>query len=205
MFYKEGVILDVKLREKIENILGKLPDETITAEDMAKLPHLRLVVPGTGVRSLTGLEYATNLRWLNLCHNPISDITPVAGLTTLTELDLEGTPVSDISPLEGLTNLEKLSLSKNCISDISPLAGLTKLRTLLLSENRISDISPLASLTNLTWLSLSGNRISDISPLVANQGLDDKAKILLRDNPLSTVLKYRHIRMLRERGVYVKF
>lgn len=194
---------DVNLREQIKKILGKVPDEPITRRDMANLPESRLVVPGTGIRNLTGLEYATNLRWLDLCHNPILDITPVAGLTNLTEL--EGISVSDISPLEGLTNLTVLSLRKNCISDISPLAGLTKLRRLFLSENRISDISPLAGLTNLTRLVLSGNSISDISPLVANQGLDHEAKIFLRDNPLNAVSRDVHIPLLRRRGGIVQF
>ena len=204
----EVVILDKNLREHIKKILlGKTPDERITRGDMANLPESRLVVPGNGIKNLTGLEYATTLRWLDLSHNPISDITPVAGLTNLTELEIEGTSVSNISPLAGLTNLTVLSLSKNCISDISPLVGLTNLRRLFLSENRILDldISPLAELTNLTVLVLSGNSISDISPLVDNQGLDHKAKIFLRDNPLNAESKDVHIHRLRERGVYVEF
>jgi Leucine-rich repeat (LRR) protein len=165
--------------------------------DLLKIPKAELVkltdLPANkfGIKDLTGLEHATQLRRLYLRANSVSDITPLTQLTHLTNIDLWGnritdvTPLAqltqltdldlggprigndiiDISPLAGLTELRELRLSSNDIIDISPLAGLTELRELTLPFNRISDISPLSQLTELTLLTLDANQISDIAPL----------------------------------------
>ncbi len=125
-----------------------------------------------GISDLTGLEYATNLNWLDLSVNQVSDLSLLAGLANLSTLYLAGNAISDISPLTGLTKLESLDVASNQISDLSPLAGLTNLHRLELSRNEISDLSPLAGLTNLTYLDLRINQISDLSPLAGLTNLD---------------------------------
>ena len=67
------------------------------------------------------------------------DIKPLAGLTNLTYLNLYRNDISDLTPLGGLTNLERLQLFENQISDITPLAGLKNLTKLILWGNQISD------------------------------------------------------------------
>ena len=127
---------------------------------------------------------STNLTWLDLRGNSISDISAVAGLTKLTRLYLDQNLISDISVLAGLTKLTRLYLDQNLISDISSLAGLTNLTWLDLSWNSISDTSVLAGLINLTWLYLSGNSISDISSLA---GLINLTKLDLTANSISDI------------------
>ncbi|MEA1993176.1 MAG: leucine-rich repeat domain-containing protein, partial [Euryarchaeota archaeon] len=107
----------------------------------------------------------TNLEWLILYDNNISDISPLADLTNLEWLYLNDNKISDISPLTELTNLQDLRIKSNNVVDISPLANLTELLWLLLDDNYISDLSPLADLTNLDVLSLHYNAIQDITPL----------------------------------------
>ena len=115
------------------------------------------------------MEFATNLRELDLSRNPITDLRPLANLTALEILDLsDASPETlnlDIAPLAALVNLEALSLESSRVSDIRPLAALTKLRTLDLSNNQIEDFSPLAGLTNLWTLRIRGNWTGDLSPL----------------------------------------
>ena len=176
-------IPDPNLRAAIENQLGKAAEDTITAADMATLT--RLSATESNISDLTGLEHATNLRWLLLDSNTISDISAVADLTNLTSLALYNNSISDISPVEGLTNLTELTLGFNySISDISPVEGLTNLTKLGLGNNTISDISPVASLTNLTNLSIAGNSISDISPV---EGLTNLTKLGLENNTISDI------------------
>ena len=50
--------------------------------DMANLRRIDAV--GENINNLTGLEFATNLRDLDLHRNQISDITALSGLTNLT-------------------------------------------------------------------------------------------------------------------------
>ena len=70
----------------------------------------------------------TELKWLSLHVNQISNITPLAKLTKLEGLWIGGNKIRDVSPLAGLVNLETLHLDGNPIQDTSPLASLTKLR-----------------------------------------------------------------------------
>ena len=94
---------DPNLRAAIAEALGKSPTAPITAEEMERLG--RLDAGNRDIRDLTGLQFATNLRWLYLRHNQISDFSPIAGLINLRELWINNNPMSDISSVRGLTNL----------------------------------------------------------------------------------------------------
>ena len=115
--------------------------------------------------NLTGLEYATNIRFLLLDNNPIVNISPLVHLTKLEGVNLWGCDIVDLSPLRNLKNLGGLFLAHNNISDISPLAELTNLTSLHLHANQIVDFSPLANLINLRELWIDDNFGIDIGPL----------------------------------------
>jgi hypothetical protein len=106
------------------------------------------------------LKHMTNLTYLDLRYNQISDLNSLAGLTNLTELLLFGNQITDISPLTKLTNLTILLAEDNQISDITALAELSNLVDLDLRNNNISDIGALSKLTNLEYLSLGDNPLT---------------------------------------------
>jgi len=101
--------------------------------------------------TIRGVRYSTNLTELDLDSMELTneDILPLSYMTNLRWLSLYSNQISDISPLSNLTNLNHLYLFNNQISDISPLANLTNLSRLYLFNNQISDISSLSGLTNL--------------------------------------------------------
>lgn len=137
--------------------------ETITVQSMATLTDFSL--QNAGVTSLSGLEYARNLRHLWVPENNISDLSPLSNLPKLNQLIITENNISDLSPLSSVTSLSYISASNNKISDLTPIANITKLQTLILSNNQISDITPLTNLTNVSFLILYNNNVSDISPL----------------------------------------
>ncbi len=159
-------IPDPNLRAAIAEALGKRPNAPITVEEMATLGP-RFEVPNRGIQDLTGLQFATSLRQLNLNDNEISDLSPLAGLINLRELWINHSLVSDISPLRGLTSLTKLWLRRSLVSDLSPIAGLTNLRSLSLRGNPISNISPLRGLINLTELWIDDTSVSKMNGPIA--------------------------------------
>ena len=101
-------IPDTNLRAVIAEALDKSPNAPITVQEMERLR--RLEARNRGIQDLTGLQFGTNLVWLNLRHNQISDLSPLAGLINLRELWLEDNLVSDISSVRGLINLTHLDL-----------------------------------------------------------------------------------------------
>ena len=136
---------DANLRAKITETLRIPPGETLTVADMLKLRTL--TANNAHIGNLTGLQLASNLTFLSLANNAISDITPLAGLPRLTTLVLDDNRISDVVPLARLPQLTMLSLRNNWISDVSPLVGLTQLKR---SKNRYG-------------LDLRGNRLTSAS------------------------------------------
>ena len=157
-------IPDPNLKQAIRDSL-KLPDEIpLTQQEMLRLTDLD-AGGDRGIADLTGLEYATNLKSLELYRNPIVDISSLAHLTKLERVNLLGCHIVDLSPLRNLNNLRGVFLGHNKISDISPLSELTNLTFLHLQSNQIVDLSPLANLINLQELWINDNSVEDITTL----------------------------------------
>ena len=179
---------DTNLAAAVQETLQLAPDTPLTTHTLLNL--IRLNAPHREITDLTGLEYAQNLKALNLGHhvwknsNNISNLAPLKGLTHLTMLDLSGNAVSDVSPLAGLKHLTRLNLWNNAVSDVSPLAGLKELRYLNISSNAASNITPLAALRHLKTLDISDNAISNVS---AFAGLKHLNALYLSNNGLSDV------------------
>ena len=185
-------ISDPHLAAAVQREIGN-----ITTHSMLNLWGLD--VANNGITNLTGLEYAHNLRQLNLGSeyiegegyvnsNTVSNLSPLIGLTELEDLNLTNTILVDWSALSELTNLIFLYLQNTNISDVSPLSELTQLTWLVLDDNKISDVSALSGLTNLISLGLNNNKILDVSALVsALSGLTNLISLGLNNNKISDV------------------
>ncbi len=178
------VFPDENLEAFIRDALDK-PEGDITPAELAELTMLSARrTRYQGITDLSGIEYLTNLTWLDLSRHQIRDVSPLSSLTNLTFLQLNSIQIDDISPLSSLTNLTYLSLRNNEISDISPLASLTSLEMLSLTANQISDITPLVENSGLSGTISLGNNNLDLS-----EGSED----------------LENIRILEERGVRVDY
>ena len=189
-------IPDPNLKQAIREALTLSDEIPLTQQEMQRLT--RLEAPEKQIEDLTGLEYASNLKWLRLQRNNISDIKPLSELNQLEGVGLWVNPISDLSPLANFTNLRFLDLAICHISDLTPLANLTQLEWLTLEwqrDNRIADIKPLANLTKLRHLRLNGNRIVDISPLANLVNLE---MLRLDNNQIVDVSALANLTMLEE-------
>ncbi len=110
-------IYDRNLRAKIKTTLGTAAGETVKRADMAMLTTLHASF--AKIRTLTGLEYATNLTHLYLEDNRISNLSALSGLTNLLVLHLNNNNIEDISPLvanTGLGNGDSVDVRGNPLS-----------------------------------------------------------------------------------------
>ncbi|KYM86110.1 Leucine-rich repeat-containing protein 70 [Atta colombica] len=110
----------------------------------------------------------SNLTYLDLCDNLLSQLSPQVFLTlpALRSLRMRGNrlSVSALSALRGLKRLEELDLSNNLLlGPMGPnlLPQMPKLHFLTISENSLVNVQQgaLMGLRNLTYLSLSHNQI----------------------------------------------
>ena len=106
---------------------------------------------------VAGLAYCTDLVYLDLSGNKLTDISFVKNMPKLRLLCFGGNKVTDISALAGLTELEYLEIYSNPIADQSPLAGLTKLTHLNAARTGITDITMLSGMKQLKLLYILGN------------------------------------------------
>ena len=203
----QNVISDTALKAAINRQLGRSPlTQDVTQGDLTATTFTRLHADGVGkadndkIERLTGLQHATNLTYLNLANNLITNITnadetdPNMGITAV------------LGPLSSLTNLTYLNLGNNKLEDkirrtgtppvqetasdtnaaLNPLTGLTSLTELILTRNKIANIKALEGLRNLTRVALIDNRISDFSALVGNTGLATGDQVWLGNNPFDS-------------------
>ncbi len=186
-------IPDSNLRAAVAEALGKSANTPITPDEMKRLR--RFDAGRRNVKDLTGLQFATNLTWLHLIDNQISDLSPIAGLIELRELWARHNNISDISPVRGLTNLTHLEVDDNRVSDISPVRNLNHLVDLRINRNKISDLSPVAGLINLKELNVSDNNVSDLSPLLQLINLEE---LYCEDNTVSDLSPVAGLIKLKE-------
>lgn len=141
-------IIDPVLRSAISASLGMpvtlgyngtaITHQSILASDLAGLTQLNLA--GLNVTNLSGLEYAVNLRSLDLSNTSVTDLSTLiprrlgsgelVGLGALQSLSLDFTPIKDLSVVTQLTSLHDLSLDGTTIRNFQPLAALTDLKFL---------------------------------------------------------------------------
>jgi Leucine-rich repeat (LRR) protein len=175
-------IPDKNLKKAINKELGQDENSHVTKSQLESFKSLNL--GRLSIKNLEGIQYCTNLIYLNLSFNEIKDIGHLQHLTKLFTLNLDSNIINELTPLQHLYNLSDLSLSCNYISDLGPLKGLTALQTLNLTNNSISDLNGLQDLTSLAYLKLSNNNISDIANL---RNLTKLSSLYLGNNRITNV------------------
>lgn len=130
------------------------------------LPALtKLTITGSTISTVADLQKATGLTWLDLSHNAIGDLSPLAGMKNMETLLLDHNAISDISALSGMPQLKRVSLSHNIITSMAPLASCGRLADLDVSYNKIDAFTAVDELPALERLDASNNVIADVGKL----------------------------------------
>ena len=201
-------IPDSNLAAAVREELNMSAGETLTTRSILNLVGLE--ARNRGIKSLTGLEHAANLKEVDLGgentssveyvnSNAISDLSPLEKLTDLVKLSLNGiSGLRDVSALASLTNLDTLYLNDTDVSDVSALVSLTDLERLQLWRTGVSDVSALAHLTNLAGLWLNDTTVSDVSALAS---LTNLRGLNLSDTDVSDVSALASLTNLNSLGL----
>ena len=217
-------IPDPNLRTALARMLGQRVDQPITVSQMEQFSHFKrfghtkngvyvegeaLTLFNKGIKDLTGLEYAINLKELFVREQReefrgkgISDLTPISGLTQLESLSIGGigNHVSDLSPIANLTNMKYLDLGGNPISDLSPIANFTQLENISFDDNvPLTDISVLEDMESLRVVAMWGPRFRNMSPLV---NLPNIEEINLCGNEISEIPSLKNAPKLKNLYVF---
>ena len=167
--------------------------EEITVGMMEQFTSLSL--PWKNIFSLKGLEYAVNLKSLNLSNNFIEDITPLEKLVELEDLNLTNNKIKDPKSLAKLTKLSQLVLRKNLMNNLDFLNDL-KVESLDISMNSVlKDYIPNnLKLENLRSLNLSGIGLDNIS-FLKNAGKLER--LVAEENAIKDLTPLAELKTLR--------
>ena len=167
--------------------------EEMTVGMMEQFTSLSL--PWKNIFSLKGLEYAVNLKNLNLSNNFIEDITPLEKLVELEDLNLTNNKIKDPKSLAKLTKLRQLVLRKNLMNNLDFLNDL-KVESLDISMNSVlKDYIPNnLKLENLRNLNLSGIGLDNIS-FLKNAGKLER--LVAEENAIKDLTPLAELKTLR--------
>ncbi|MGL5477635.1 MAG: immunoglobulin-like domain-containing protein [Clostridium sp.] len=114
-------IPDSALKSALLSKLGKPVGSDITQSDMESLTEFTST--GTGIISLEGLQYATNLNSLVLTNNKIVDLSPIGGLANLKTLILDQNKIDSLVPLNKLRLTKFSALNQVIEHEFLPYNG----------------------------------------------------------------------------------
>ena len=138
-----------------------------------------LLIDYSSLVDLTGVEYFTNLRYLDCKGNNLNQLN----LTELTELSTALVYNNNLTNLEvsGLTNLWMLQCSNNLLTNLD-LSGLVSLDLLTCNNNSLSNLE-LSGLSQLRLIDASNNNLVNIN--IA--GLSNVTQLKCSDNELKSL------------------
>lgn len=141
-------IPDIELRTCINDALNHSPNAPITDVGMRSLTSLRCY---GDFRSITGLQYATNLTELELPMGELTGaLTVPSSLTKLRSLGLWSNALTKVTVPNTLTNLRDIDLSWNHLTSFTLPTNLVQVREIHLSGNSIGSLHQLGTLPSAT-------------------------------------------------------
>ncbi|AME09063.1 MULTISPECIES: leucine-rich repeat domain-containing protein [Gemella] len=181
-----------------------------------------LSLPWMNIFSLKGLEYATNLKTLNLSNNFIEDLSPLENLKEIEDLNLTNNKIKDTKSLAQLKKLKQLSLRKNLMNNLDFLNELNvesldisingalkdyvpnnlkldNIRSLNISGIGFDNITFLKNAKKLESLIAEENSIKDLTPL---ESLNNIRILYLDRNNIIDISPLRKLENLEELLLY---
>ncbi|KAF4661715.1 hypothetical protein FOL46_005633 [Perkinsus olseni] len=131
---------------------------------LSTLPHLlSLDLSNNKITTMDSLFQPGCLPWsqyIDLSHNSITSICPLAAMTRLRSLKLNANSIEDITRVspDGHTALEELDLSDNSLTTLNGINNLPKLKFLRVASNQLTHVGEdaLQGLDQLQLLDLHG-------------------------------------------------
>ncbi len=140
------------------------------------------------IKHLKPLSELRDLKFLDISHTAIEDLSPISNITFLETLNLSSTPTAAIKFIKYSDKLRDLDISNTQIEDISELVNLTNLQVFKASNTAIQSFAVLNQFKNLKYLDLkeSGfNSIENIKDLAVLETLSLSKNYILNYSLLS--------------------
>ena len=126
------------------------------------------------------LKYCTKVKYLDIAHQHLTDISFISGMKDLEVFLISSNPITDLSPIVNCPKMEYLEILCTKVTDISPLSALQDLEHLNMVDMRGDSLEGWETLAGLTklkrlWLAQDDRklRITDETLQMLQQALPD--------------------------------
>jgi internalin A len=180
-------IKDSELERMIRDKVSK-PTGDILASDMTELYSININYEEYAVKSIEGLEYATELidlsyrygegleslepiaysktiESLNISYSTVENTAKTFNTPALTRISFIDTNISNCDFLKKSTNIKELTINNSNLESLEFMTDFKDLESLYLDYNNISDITPVENKKKLKNIKINNNEVSDISVL----------------------------------------
>lgn len=147
----------------LEDFCTRVQNMDVSANTLSQLHGApgtirRLIAQSNQLTSLTHWGHLSNLQYLDISGNALSDCNGLANLIHLRELKADDNAITNINGLLELDGLLKLSLRRNQLASVDFTdCQLQRLTSLNLANNEIRNVQGLHALTSLERLVFDGN------------------------------------------------
>ncbi|MBO9699047.1 MAG: leucine-rich repeat domain-containing protein [Sporocytophaga sp.] len=132
-----------------------------------------LIITNANISDLTGIENFRSVFKIDASNNKIKTVPNLSPITNLEYIYLNFNQLTNANFVIGNTNLLQIQLYYNNLISFPELPGFTKLQKLFLSGNQISGMSGLQYLTALENLQLGVNKLDSLPDLSKNTKLTE--------------------------------
>ena len=146
-------------------------------------------IPSGGIHSLNDLTKLKNLKVLHIALQDITDVTPLAELDALEVIDLTHNPIESVAPLAGLASLHELGMFDSRVSDFSALASCPLLENIDAGKTHVTSPEAFAGIEGLKSLKVRFSPMTTLKGIDALPWLERFDIGTVRDRKLKPLLK----------------
>ena len=126
-----------------------------------EISHLRFFDGVARETDISGLEYATGLKTIDLSDTGVKDVSPIMKLNNLENLNIRGMEMDDYSWLSNFTKMKQLNIWGTKIQDFQFLNNMPELEKLV-ANTSITNLDFLKYCKNLKSLDISDTAITNL-------------------------------------------
>lgn len=115
------------------------------------------------ITQLDGLNFFTNLIFLDVRLSSINNLLPISNLVGIEYLYCGNNQLTNLIGLENFTALKSLEASFNQISSLSSISNCINITNLQITQNSLTLLTPIQNLINLLYLDCSHNNLVTLS------------------------------------------
>ena len=165
-----------EIAQAVKAQLGYADDAVLYPSDLDRITKLFII--GTSVLTEWGDVTNQSIYSTDIPQGEIDSLEDIPKFRNLAELALCHQNITDLSPLQGL-HIIRLSLDRNQIIDLTPLSTMPDLTELYIGDNPIYRIDALQGCVSLRKVDLGGTNVINILPLP-----DNLTQVLLNETPV---------------------